>query len=100
MKFLVLQKIRREVPVKEWAKLLPAQFKYLDELENGGKTEVSYHLIGQQGNLFIVDADSDGELTRIVGEDPCSSTAKGKSILQPRVNPTRTTCSSSWDSRK
>ncbi|MCW4020506.1 MAG: muconolactone Delta-isomerase family protein [Candidatus Bathyarchaeota archaeon] len=70
MKFLILQRIRGEVPVEAWAKLLPAQFKYLDKLEREGKVEVSYHLIGQQGNLLIVDVDSDDELSKIVGEDP------------------------------
>ena len=70
MKFLILQKIRREVPIEMWAKLLPAQFKYLDDLEKEGKIEISYHLIGQQGNLLIVNVDSDEELSRIVSEDP------------------------------
>jgi len=42
----------------------------LDELEKEGKVEVSYHLLGQQGNLLIVDVNSDDELSKIVGEDP------------------------------
>ena len=69
MKFLILQKTR-QVPVETWAKLLPAHFKYLDNLEKEGKIEVSYHLIGHQGNLLIVNAKSDEELSRIIGEDP------------------------------
>jgi len=70
MRFLILQKVKREVSIEMWAKLLPAQFKYLDDLEKEGKIEISYHLIGQQGNLLIVNVNSDEELTRIVGEDP------------------------------
>jgi len=35
-----------------------------------GPIEISYHLIGQQGNVLIVDVDSDEELTKIVSEDP------------------------------
>lgn len=69
MKFLILQKTR-QVPVEMWARLLPAHFKYLDNLEKEGKIEVSYHLIGHQGNMFIVDVKSDEELSRIIGEDP------------------------------
>jgi len=70
MKFIILQKIRRDVPIDMLARLLPAQFKYLNDLEKGGKIEVSYHLVGQQGNLLIVDVSSDEELSRIIGEDP------------------------------
>ncbi len=70
MKFLILQKIKREVPTEVWAKLFPAQIKYLDDLEKEEKIEVSYHLIGQQANLLIVDVDSDEELSRIISEDP------------------------------
>jgi uncharacterized protein YciI len=69
MKFLILQKTR-QAPVETWAKLLPAHFKYLDNLEKEGKIEVSYHLIGQQGNMLIVNVKSDEELSRIIGEDP------------------------------
>jgi len=69
MKFLILQKIR-QVPIETWAKLLPAHLKYLDDLEKEGRIEVSYHLIGQQGNLLIVNANSDEELSQIISEDP------------------------------
>lgn len=70
MKFLILQKINREVPIEILSRLLPAQFKYLDGLEKDGKIEISYHLIGQQGNLLIVSVNSDEELSRIISEDP------------------------------
>jgi hypothetical protein len=33
MKFLIIQKIKREVPMEKWAKLLPLQFKYFNRLE-------------------------------------------------------------------
>jgi muconolactone delta-isomerase len=70
MKFLIIQRIRGDVPVETWSRLLPEQFKYLDGLEKEKKIETSYHLIGQQGNVLIVDVDSDEELTKIVSEDP------------------------------
>jgi len=70
MRFLVLQWIRPETPLETLAKLTPAQFKYLDELESQGKIEKYYHLIGQQGHMIIVKADSDEELSRIISEDP------------------------------
>jgi len=70
MKFLILQRIKREAPIEILARLLPAQFKYLDDLERKGKIDLSYHLIGQQGNLLIVDVNSDEELSRIISEDP------------------------------
>ena len=70
MKFLILQRVKQKISTELWAKLLPAQFKYLDELEREEKLELSYHLIGQQGNLLIVNVGSDEELSRIISEDP------------------------------
>ncbi len=69
MKFLIIQKTK-QIPVEIWSKLLPAYFKYMDDLEKKGKIETSYHLIGQQGNMLIVNVESDEELTKIIGEDP------------------------------
>lgn len=69
MKFLIVTKVR-QVPVEVWAKLLPAHFKYLDELEKTKVADLSYHLIGHQGDALIVNANSDDDLARIVGEDP------------------------------
>jgi uncharacterized protein YciI len=69
MKFLIIAKVR-QTPVDVWAKLLPAHFRYLDELERKKVLEVSYHLIGHQGDALIVKADSDEELASIIGEDP------------------------------
>lgn len=69
MKFLIIAKTR-QVPVDVWARLLPAHFKYLDDLERKKIIEVSYHLIGHQGDALIVNADSDEQLASIIGEDP------------------------------
>jgi uncharacterized protein YciI len=60
----------RQTTVDVWARLLPAHFKYLDDLERKKTIEVSYHLIGHQGDVLIVNADSDEQLATIVGEDP------------------------------
>jgi muconolactone delta-isomerase len=70
MKFLILQKIKREVSMEKWAKLLPLQFKYFDKLEKQKALEVTYHLVGQQGSMLVVDVDSDEALSRVIGEDP------------------------------
>jgi len=70
MKFLVIQKVRREVPVEKWAKLLPLQFKYFDRLEKEKTLAVYYHLIGQQGSMCVINVDSDDKLSRIIGQDP------------------------------
>jgi hypothetical protein len=70
MKFLIIQKIKREVPPEKWAKLLPLQFKYFDQLENQKTLEVTYHLIGQQGSMLVINADSDETLSRVIDEDP------------------------------
>jgi uncharacterized protein YciI len=59
-----------KIEIDVWAKLLPAHFKYLDELEKKKTVEVSYHLIGHQGDVLIVNADSDEQLASVVGEDP------------------------------
>ncbi len=69
MKFLIVTKVK-QLPVEVWAKLLPAHFKYLDELEKTKVVDVSYHLTGHQGDALIVNANADDDLARIVGEDP------------------------------
>jgi uncharacterized protein YciI len=69
MKFLIIAKVR-QIPVDVWAKLLPAHFRYLDELERKKILEISYHLIGHQGDALIIKADSDEELASVIGEDP------------------------------
>jgi hypothetical protein len=70
MKFLIIQKIKREIPLEKWSRLLPLQFKYFEKLEKDKTLEVDYHLIGQQGSMLIVNVDSDEALSRVVGEDP------------------------------
>ena len=70
MKFLIIQKVKREVPIEKWSKLLPLQFKYFDRLEKEGVLEVNYHLIGHQGTMCIVNVDSDEKLSKIIGQDP------------------------------
>jgi len=70
MKFLIIQKVKREVPIERWAKLLPLQFKYFERLEKEKVLEASYHLIGQQGSMLIINAESDEALSKIVGQDP------------------------------
>ena len=70
MKFLIIQKVKREVPLEKWAKLLPLQFKYFDQLEKQKTLEVTYHLIGQQGSMLLVNVDSAETLSRVIGEDP------------------------------
>lgn len=70
MKFLIIQKIKRNVPIEKWAKLLPSEFKYFKKLEKEKILEVDYHLIGQQGSMLIINVKSDEELSKIVGDDP------------------------------
>ncbi len=43
--------------MEKWAKLLPLQFKYFDQLDKQGTLEVDYHLIGQQGSKFVEGGD-------------------------------------------
>ena len=70
MKFPVIQKVKREVPLEKWAKLLPLQFKYFEKPEKEKVLEVYYHLIGQQGSMLIVNVDSDEALSKVIGQDP------------------------------
>jgi hypothetical protein len=70
MKFLIIQKVKREVPIERWSRLLPLQFKYFDSLEKAKTIEACYHLIGQQGSMLIVNVDSDEALSKVVGQDP------------------------------
>jgi hypothetical protein len=70
MKFLIIQKVKQEIPIEKWSKLLPLQFKYFEKLEKDKTVEVDYHLIGQQGSVLIVNVDSDEALSKVIGEDP------------------------------
>jgi hypothetical protein len=70
MRFLIIQKVKQEIPVEKWAKLLPLQFKYFEKLEKEKTLEVYYHLIGQQGSMLVVNVDSDETLSKVIGEDP------------------------------
>ena len=70
MKFLIIQKVKTEVPLEKWAKLLPLQFKYFEKLEKEKVLEVYYHLIGQQGSMLVVNVDSDEALSKVIGQDP------------------------------
>ncbi|MCL2476433.1 hypothetical protein [Candidatus Bathycorpusculum sp.] len=70
MKFLIIQKVKRDVPLERWAKLLPLQFKYFESLEKEKSLDLTYHLIGHQGSMLIVNAESDEKLSRIIGQDP------------------------------
>jgi len=70
VKFLIIQKVKREVPTEKWAKLLPLQFKYFDQLEKQKVLEATYHLVGQQGSMLVVNVEDDEALSRVIGEDP------------------------------
>jgi len=70
MKFLIIQKVKQEIPLEKWAKLLPLQFKYFNKLEKEKPLEVYYHLIGKQGSMLVVNVDSNEALSKVIGEDP------------------------------
>jgi len=70
MKFLIIQKVKREVPIEKWSRMLPLQFKYFEDLEKEKTLETYYHLIGQQGSMLIVNTESDEKLSKIIGQDP------------------------------
>jgi muconolactone delta-isomerase len=70
VKFLIIQKVKQEIPVEKWAKLLPLQFKYFEKLEKEQVLEVNYHLIGQQGSMLVVNVSSDEQLSQVIGQDP------------------------------
>ncbi|XHH08820.1 MAG: hypothetical protein ACFCUE_14825 [Candidatus Bathyarchaeia archaeon] len=70
MKFLIIQKVKREIPIERWSRLLPLQFQYFDTLEKTQVLETYYHLIGQQGSMLIVNAESDEALSKVIGQDP------------------------------
>jgi hypothetical protein len=70
MKFLIVQKVKHEVPIEKWSRLLPLQFKYFEKLEQEKTLEVCYHLIGHQGSALIVNVDSNEKLSIVIGQDP------------------------------
>jgi len=70
VKFLIIQKVKREVPLEKWAKMLPLQFQYFNKLEKEKTLEACYHLVGQQGTMLIVIVDSDDMLSKVIGDDP------------------------------
>ncbi len=56
--------------MEKWAKLLPLQFKYFNQLEKKKTLELVYHLIGQQGSMLIINAENEETLSQTIGEDP------------------------------
>ncbi len=56
--------------MEKWAKLLPLQFKFFDQLEKQKILEQTYHLIGHQGSMLILNTENDEALSRAIGEDP------------------------------
>ena len=70
MKFLILQRAAPEAPVESLVRLTPEQFSYLDRLKEEGKVDLYYHMVGQQGQMIMCNAESDEELSRIVSQDP------------------------------
>ncbi len=69
-KFLIIQYVKKQIPVEKWSRLLPLQFKYFEDLEKQKIIECYYHLIGHQGSMLVVDVDSDEQLSRVIGQDP------------------------------
>ncbi len=69
-KFLIIQYVKKQIPVEKWSRLLPLQFKYFDDLEKQKIIECYYHLIGHQGSMLVVNVDSDEQLSRVIGQDP------------------------------
>lgn len=69
MKFLIIQKVKQEVSLEKWARLLSLQFKYFEKLGKEKLIEVDYHLIGQQSNMLIANVDSEEALSKVIGED-------------------------------
>ncbi len=70
MKFLVIQKVKHEVPMEKWAKLLPLQFKHFEKLQKEHLLEFDYHLIGHQGSMLVINVETDQQLSQIIGQDP------------------------------
>jgi hypothetical protein len=70
MKFLIIQKVKRDVPMEKWSRMLPMQFKYFEKLEQEKTIEVDYHLVGHQGTMLVVNVDSDEKLLKVIGQDP------------------------------
>jgi len=56
--------------MEKWAKLLPLQFKYFEKLEKEHLLELDYHLIGHQGSMLLVNAETDRQLSQIIGQAP------------------------------
>ena len=70
MKFLIMQKVKQEIPMEKWAKLLPLQFKYFEKLQKEHLLELDYHLVGQQGSMLILNAETHEQLSKVIGQDP------------------------------
>ncbi len=56
--------------MEKWARLLPLQFRYFENLQKEHLLELDYHLVGQQGSMLVINVETDEQLSQIVGQDP------------------------------
>ncbi|MBV9180714.1 MAG: hypothetical protein JO356_05325 [Acidobacteria bacterium] len=70
MKFLVLWHFEISRLTPEVIRAITRQPEYGKRLENGGKLECRYHVVGSHGGAWIYRVDSNEELDRLLAMSP------------------------------
>ena len=70
MKFLVLWHFDISRLTPEVVRAIAEQPKYGERLENEGKLECRYHVVGSHGGAWIYKVDSNEELDRLLAMSP------------------------------
>jgi muconolactone delta-isomerase len=74
-KFLVLWRLELSRTSPETMKTVLRQQDYGARLEQAGKVQVRYHLVGSHGGAWIYDVDSNEELDALLAQAPVYNVA-------------------------
>jgi muconolactone delta-isomerase len=76
MKFLVLWRMELNLLSREMAQAVARMSQYGTTLEEEGKVEKRYHVVGAHGGAWIYDVDSHEEFERLLARAPIFNFAR------------------------
>ncbi|MDP9117577.1 MAG: hypothetical protein M3O28_10075 [Actinomycetota bacterium] len=76
MKFLVLWKMELTLLSREMAQAVGHMSEYGSRLEDEGKVEARYHVVGAHGGAWIYNVDSHEEFERLLARAPVFNFAR------------------------
>ena len=76
MKFLVLWRMELNLLSREMAQAVARMSQYGSTLEDEGKVDARYHVVGAHGGAWIYDVDSHEEFERLLARSPIFNFAR------------------------